>query len=364
MQVSFVDLKQEWKFFEKKFLSAFKQFGQSGVYVLGREVEKFEKKFAQFCGYKYCVTVSTGLSALEIALRAHGIGWRDEVITVANTAVATALAISNVGAKPVFCDVRNDFLLDPDEIEKYITPRTKAILPVHLFGKVCDMKQINRIAKKHNLAVIEDACQAHGANFSGVSAINTKAFSFYPTKNLGALGEGGAVVTNDETVRDFIASYRNYGQEGRYNHIIKGGNFRLDPFKCKILSIKLKYLKKFIAHRQKIAQKYIKSLQKISGIVVNDFDENCSYHLFVIRVLSAQRDKLREFLSKSGIETLIHYPTPIHRQPCYQSEYLGVALEHTDNLQTEIISLPCHALLSTTDQSFVIKKVKEFYECF
>ncbi|MEK7452029.1 MAG: aminotransferase class V-fold PLP-dependent enzyme, partial [Patescibacteria group bacterium] len=212
MLVPFIDFKREWKFFEKEMMQTFRAFGRSGYYVLGPEVEKFEKDFAQFCGYKYAVGVSTGLSALEMILRAYKIGEGDEVITVANSAVATSLAISHLGAKPIFCDIGEDYLMDVSCIEKCITKKTKAILPVHLFGKICDMKRINLIAKKHKLVVIEDACQAHGAKCQKDSAVNTKAFSFYPTKNLGAFGEGGAVVTQDASVRDFVASYRNYGQ--------------------------------------------------------------------------------------------------------------------------------------------------------
>lgn len=361
MKVPFIDFKREWKFFERKFLLAFKKFGQSGIYVLGPEVEKFGRDFAKYCGYKYAIGVSTGLSALEIILRAHNVGKGDEVITITNTAVATALAISSVGAKPFFCDIGNDFLIDSNKIEKLITKKTKVIMPVHLFGKICDMKKINTIAQKHNLIVIEDACQAHGANFTGASAVNTKAFSFYPTKNLGALGEGGAVITNNEKVRDFVLSYRNYGQKGRYNHIVKGVNGRIDPLQCILLDEKLKNLKKFIVKRREIAKKYVNTLQRINGLVVNDFDTDSAYHLFVIRVLNNKRDNLKNYLKKKGVETLVHYPTAIHKQPCYKDEYKDLKLNNADRFQNEILSLPCYPFLSDKELDYIIKNARDFF---
>lgn len=361
MKVPFLDVTREWNFFEKKFLLAFKKFGQSGIYVLGPEVEKFERDFAKYCGYQYAVGVSTGLSALEMILRAYNVGPGDEVITVANSAVATSLAISNVQATPVFCDVGDDFLMDVDKIESLITVHTKAILPVHLFGKICDLAAINKIAKKYKLIVVEDACQAHGADFRGESLKNTKAFSFYPTKNLGALGEGGAVVTNDEKIKNFVWSYRNYGQRGRYNHVIKGGNYRLDPLKCVLLGIKLKKLKYFISQRQDIAKKYINAFKNIDSLVINRFDPSCAYHLFVIRVLNGKRDKLRDYLKDQGLETLIHYPIAIHRQRCYRKEHEGSILKNTDKFQEEILSLPCFAFLNEREQNFVIANIKKFF---
>lgn len=360
MKVPFINLKSEWKFFEKKFVSTFKKVGRSGVYVLGSEVEQFENDFAKYCGYSCGVGVSTGLSALEVSLRAYDIGEGDEVITVANTAVATVLAISSVGAKPIFCDIGDDFLIDPSKIEALITHKTKAVIPVHLFGKICNMKAINLIAKKHKLIIIEDACQAHGANFKNESAKNTKAFSFYPTKNLGTMGEGGAIVSNDKKVRDFALSYRNYGQQGRYNHVIKATNYRLEPLHCALLNLKLKYLDKFTKIRQGIAKNYITELKNIEGIIINDFDPTSSYHLFVIRVLDNQRDELQDYLKKQGIETLVHYPTVVHEQPCYKNEYLGLELEKTDKFQEEILSLPCHVFLGKAELNTIVASINKF----
>ncbi|MCL5774763.1 MAG: DegT/DnrJ/EryC1/StrS family aminotransferase, partial [Patescibacteria group bacterium] len=255
------------------------------------------------------------------ALLAHNIKPGDEVITVSNSAVATALAISHIGGVPVFCDVKDNFLIDENKISGLITKKTKAILPVHLFGNPCDMKAINAIAKQNRLQVIEDACQAHGTKFKGEAKINTKAFSYYPTKNLGAIGEGGMIVTNSETVRDFAACYRNYGQKGRYNHAIKGENYRLDPLQCIFLDIKLKSLDSFVKKRRAIAKKYYTALRNIKGIETGDWNNSNSFHLFVVRVLHGQRNKLKKYLEREGVETLVHYPTPIHRQPCYIDEY-------------------------------------------
>lgn len=361
MKVPFVDLTREWSHFETSFSEAFIEFGRKGHYVLGDYTSNFEKNFATYCNYKYAVTVSTGLAALEIALLAYDIKAGDEVITVGNSAVATSLAISHLGAKPVFCDIKDDFLIDENKIEALITEQTKAILPVHLFGKICDMKTINEIASRHNLITVEDACQAHGAKFENDSAINTKAFSFYPTKNLGALGEGGLILTNDERVRDFASSYRDYGQNGRYNHVIQGDNNRINALQCVFLDIKLKELDNFINKRREIAQKYIKELAGLQYLKINNFDETSSYHLFVIRVLGSRRDSLKFFLAENGIDALVHYPVAIPGQPCYKSDYSDLKLDKMDLLQTEIISLPCYPFLKGEERDYIISKLKEYF---
>lgn len=360
MRIPFTELNREWAYFESDFLNVFKEFGRAGNYILGPATENFENNFASYHGYKYAIAVSTGLAALEVALLAAGIKDGDEVITVSNSAVATSLAISNVGARPVFCDIKDNFLIDESKIESLISDKTKAILPVHLFGQICNMKEINTIAAKHNLIVVEDACQAHGANFKAESAINTKAFSFYPTKNLGALGEGGLILTNDESVRDFAVSYRNYGQAGRYNHVVKGNNYRADALQCLLLDIKLKKLSYFIKTRRTIAQKYIDELNGRPDLILPEFSEDGSYHLFVIRVLNNKRDDLKKYLSDQGIETLIHYPVNIKNQPCYADEYKEVTLEKTDAFQSEILSLPCYPFLKKEEQDYIISEIKKF----
>lgn len=357
----FIDLKREWHFFEDKFLQKMKEFGDAGNYVLGKFAEEFENDFAEYCGYKYAISISTGLSALEVSLLAHGIKPGDEVITVSNSAVATSLAISNVGAKPIFCDIKDDYLIDEEKISALISDKTKAILPVHLFGKICDMKKINEIAKKYDLKVIEDACQAHGADFKNESAINTKAFSFYPTKNLGALGEGGMIITNDEKVKDFAVSYRNYGQKERYQHMIKGNNYRIDSLQCAFLNIKLKELDSFIKRRRQIAERYIEKLSGIKDLVINEFDPTSAYHLFVIRVMDGKRDGLKNYLEEQGITCLIHYPALIHQQPCYKDEYSDLALEKSEKFQSEILSLPCYQFLTDEEQNYIIDHIIGFF---
>lgn len=361
MRIPFIDMKREWEFFEIELIKGFRQFGEAGNYVLGPATENFEKNFAQYCGYAYAVATSTGLSALEMSLLAHGVKRGDEVITVPNSAVATSLAISNIGAVPVFCDISENFLIDVHKIEQLITSKTRAILPVHLFGKVCDMEAIRAVAVKHSLQIIEDACQAHGAKFAGASAVYTKAFSFYPTKNLGSLGEGGMVVTNDKAVAEYVTSYRNYGQEGRYNHIMKGSNFRINAVQCMMLDTKLKKLDEFIQKRRSIAEKYINELSEINGLAIGEFDHTSAYHLFVIRVHDGKRNELKSYLSDNGIDALIHYPTSIPKQPCYRDEYHEIQLKKTDQFQEEILSLPCYPFLTDDEQNEIIQKIKIFF---
>lgn len=362
MRVPFVDLTREWHSLEKELVDVFTEFGRSGQYVLGPYADRFETAFAEYCGYAHAVGVSTGLAALEVALRAYEVGPGDEVITVGNSAVATALAISSVGATPIFCDIGTNFLMDPSKIEQCITNRTKAILPVHLFGKICDMSSINAIAKEHSLIVVEDACQAHGAAWEGESAVNTKAFSFYPTKNLGAFGEGGMVVTNDERVKKFTASYRNYGQEGRYNHVHKGTNYRIHPLQCALMQVKLNTFDTFIQKRRDIAKKYITNLSDLSWLTLPEWDKSASYHLFVIRVKEDMRDQLKKYLEEQGIETLVHYPKTIYVQPCYAEEYSSFSLEMTEQYQKEILSLPCYPFLQAGELEHIISTLLEYKE--
>jgi len=365
MRVPFIDLTREWRYFEEAFLEDLKGFGRAGQYILGEYTEKFENDFAVYHGYKYGVAVTNGLAALKIALLAHGLQTGDEVITVANSAVATALAISQLGAKPVFCDINNNYLIDEAKLEKLITPNTRAILPVHLFGNICNLEVINKIAAQHNLFVVEDACQAHGANFAGLKdnagLINTKAFSFYPTKNLGALGEGGLILTNDEAIRKFVTTYRNYGQNGRYNHEIKGDNCRINALQCAFLTTKLKSLTRFINQRREISKQYCLSLSGLADLLLPANIENSANHLFVLRVLGGKRDSLKDYLAQQGIEALIHYPRAIHQQSCYAAEYPDLKLEKTEIFQQEILSLSNYPFLEAEEQAYIISKIKEFF---
>jgi dTDP-4-amino-4,6-dideoxygalactose transaminase len=363
MKIPFVDFKKEWAHYESRFVDAFKKFGADAWYVLGPTAEHFETNFAKYHGYKHAIGVNSGLAALEAALSAHKVGPGSEVITVANSAVATALAISRSGATPVFCDITDDYLIDITKIESLITTKTKAIMPVHLFGKICDMEAINKIAKERNLVVIEDACQAHGADYSGESQTNTKAFSFYPTKNLGGIGEGGMVLTNDQSIYDYISSYRNYGQNGRYNHEIKGVNYRIDALQCVFLDIKLKELSASIEKRRQITKLYTEQLSNLPGLEVLPFDPTSAYHQFVIKVKNGKRDELQKYLSENEIDSLIHYPTAIHKQPCY-SECSDLDLPITNRLQDEILSLPCNPFLEDDQQSKITETIIEFYSKF
>lgn len=358
-EVKFIDFKREWNYFRDDFIRVFSDFGENGVYVLGKYTEDFEADFANYCHHRYCSGLSSGLSALEAALKSANVLPGDEVITVANSAVATALAISNVGAQPVFCDVGQNFLIDADKIESLITNRTKAILPVHLFGRICDIESINLIANKHNLRVVEDACQAHGASFDNF--INVKAFSFYPTKNLGALGEGGAIVTDDENVYNFISSYRNYGQRERYNHVMLGNNYRISALQCALLDIKLKKLDGLIGKRRSIAKRYIEELKGFDQLIIDDYNPNWSYHLFVIRIKDNLRDLLQKYLKEAGIDTIVHYPVAIHKQPCYSDIGNLFNLDMTDKFQNEILSLPCYPFLLEDEQAYVIDSIKSYF---
>lgn len=360
MRVPFVDLSREWRHFEARFLEATRDFGRQANYILGEATASFEADFAKYYSYRHAVTVSSGLAALEVSLLAHGLKPGDEVISVSNSAVATSLAISHIGAKPVFADIGPDFLIDPAAAAKLIGPKTKAILPVHLFGKICDLEALQKLAEKHELIIIEDACQAAGAKLDPKIEKQTKAFSFYPTKNLGAIGEGGLILTDDQAIADFARSYRDYGQSGRYNHVIKGNNYRIDALQCVFLKEKLKELDTFTDKRQQIAKRYIESLKNINSLIINDFDDSSAYHLFVIRVKDGRRDGLQDFLKQAGIDTLIHYPLPIHQQPCYLKEHANISLPQTEAFQTEILSLPCYPFLADEEQDYIIEKIKEY----
>ena len=360
-RVRFLDLQAQYASIKGEIEEAVHAVLESGHFVGGEWIEKFENEFAQYTGAKYALAVGSGTAALELAFKAAHIGPGDEVIVPANSFFATAEAVSNIGATPVFADVDPvTFHLNAATVEPHLTPKTRAIVPVHLYGRAVDLKGIERLAEAHDLQIIEDACQAHGANFKGEAAINTKAFSFYPTKNLGALGEGGLVMTNDEKVRDFAATYRNYGQQGRYNHVIKGNNYRADALQCVLLDIKLKKLNDFIGKRRGIAQRYIHELGGLSDLALPEFSADNSYHLFVIRVLNDKRDALRNYLKEQGIETLIHYPITINKQPCYREEYTDLVLEKTDSFQPEILSLPCYPFLKDEEQDFVIAEIKKY----
>lgn len=299
----------------------FNQFIDSGWYVLGEQVKQFEKAYAAYCNTAYCSGVANGLDAIIIALKALNIGAGDEVIVPSNTYIATWLAVSYVGATPVPVEPRiQTYNINPELIEQAITPKTKAIIPVHLYGQCCEMDSIMNIAAKHHLYVIEDNAQAQGASFDGKitgSFGHINATSFYPGKNLGAFGDAGAITTNDETLLHKANTIRNYGSNKKYYNELKGMNSRLDELQAGLLSVKLKYLNNWNKERIQIAQQYMNELKGVNNITLPVLAPGATsvYHLFVIR--TQKRDALQQFLTDNGIGTLIHYPVPPHLQQAY-----------------------------------------------
>jgi dTDP-4-amino-4,6-dideoxygalactose transaminase len=346
MSVPFLDLKRTNRDMIPEMESAFRRVMESGWYILGREVEAFEEEFAAYCGTRYCVGVGNGLDALHLILRACDIGAGDEVIVPSNTYIATWLAVSYAGAKPV--PVEPDeatYNMNPQRILQAITPRTKAIMVVHLYGQPADMDAINAIARHHRLKVIEDAAQAHGARYKGarVGGLGDAAgFSFYPGKNLGALGDGGAVTTNDEGLASRLRMLRNYGSRVKYHNEEKGFNSRLDELQAALLRVKLEHLDTSNAERARLAEGYLRRLAG-SGLILPFVPEWADpvWHLFVIR--SRARDTLQQHLEHAGIGTMIHYPVPPHLQPAYaELGYRAGALPVAEYIHREVLSLPMY----------------------
>ncbi|RPI34397.1 MAG: DegT/DnrJ/EryC1/StrS family aminotransferase [Chloroflexota bacterium] len=364
LQVPFVDLKAQYKTIKAEVEEAIDQVLENTDFILGRAVEEFERDFAQFCGAKFAIGVDNGTSALEMALRAYDIGPGDEVITTANTFIATVLAISYAGARPVLVDVDSQtYNLDVSLLEGAITNRTKAILPVHLYGQPADMDSICEVASRHGLVVIEDACQAHGARHKGRHAGSlgdAAAFSFYPGKNLGAYGDGGMVVTNDERVADKIKVLRNYGQREKYHHLMKGFNRRLDTIQAAILLVKLKHLNAWNVARRQHAQQYNLFLDGtyVRLPIEADYAQSV-YHLYVIQV--EDRDGLKTHLQEQGISTGIHYPVPIHLQPAYRDlNYAPGAFPVTEQAAGRILSLPMYAEMTPETVATVAEVIKNY----
>lgn len=338
---------------------------ESGWYILGEGVKAFEMEFASYIGTKYAIGTGSGTEALHIALKALGIGQGDEVITASHTAVATVAAIELAGAIPVFVDIERDiFTIDTSKIEQVITKKTKAIIPVHLYGQPATLNPIIEIADKYNLRVIEDCAQAHGATYRGekVGTFGDIAcFSFYPTKNLGAIGDGGAIITNHSELAKNAKLLREYGWAERYVSHTQGWNSRLDELQASILRVKLKYLDEDNRLRQKIASTYNESL-KDTGLILPIKRENVEhvYHLYVVR--SKQRDKLKDFLKSKGIISLIHYPVPIHLQPAFRKYFSeNQYLTETEKTVKAILSLPIYPELFEEDMIKVINAIKEFF---
>ena len=322
----------------------------AGRYVLGEELDRFETTFASYCGTRFAVGVASGTDAITIALQAAGLVPGDEVITAANTCVPTIVGIEGAGARPVLVDCEETtYTLDPALIEEAITPRTRAIVPVHLYGQCADLDQILGLAQRYGITVVEDCAQAHGAEYDGRRAGSfglAGAFSFYPTKNLGALGDGGAVVTSDPDVAERARLLRNYGERERFEHVLRGRNSRLDALQAAVLTAKLKHLDGWNERRRELAARYRSALDGSSASVPIEAERRRHvYHLYVIRV--RERDRFRETLANMGVETAIHYPTPVQRQPAYA--YLmpvDRSLAISERLAAEILSLPLYPDLS------------------
>ena len=364
MKVPFVSFLPMEKELDKDLRAAFERVYTRSWYIGGVEDEEFEKAFAQYCTTEYCVGVGNGLDALMLALKALGVGAGDEVIVPSNTYIATALAVTYVGAKLVFVepDIRT-FNINPENIEAAITDKTKAIMPVHLYGQACDMDPIMEIAKKHNLFVVEDCAQAHGATYKGKkigSFGDAAGFSFYPGKNLGALGDAGATVTNNKELADKVRALGNYGSDYKYHHIYQGNNSRLDEMQAAFLSAKLPHLEKINVERRRIAQKYLVGI--INSVVVLGFvpeDMVPVWHIFGIRC--KRRAELEKFLNEAGIGTNKHYPIPMHLQDCYKD--LGFKegdFPIAEEISATELSIPMYYGMTDEEIQYVIDKINEF----
>ncbi len=331
-------------------------------FINGRKVSEFEHAFAEYCNCKYCVGCGNGLEALELILKGYSIGEGDEVIVCAHTFIASALAISRSGATPVLVDAEPNYcLIDPTKIEDKITDKTKAIIAVQLYGQSCDMDQINQIAKKYNLKVIEDAAQAHGSLYKGKkvgSLGDAAAFSFYPGKNLGALGDAGCVVTNDENLAINVREYANYGAIEKYHHNVKGTNSRLDEMQAAFLNVKLQYLDETNDFRRQVAEIYLSEIHNDEIILPSVAPTNEHiWHIFSVR--TRERNLLQQYLKEHGINTVIHYPVPIHKQKAYQElnkENLPIATEIADT----VLSLPMYYGMAQDDINYVVNTVNNY----
>lgn len=376
MNVPFLDLKVQYKQIEHEVLPMVTEAMTNGAFIGGPQVLGFEKEFAEFCDSKYCAGLNSGTDALRFALMAVGVGPGDEVITVPNTFIATTEAISQSGATPVFVDIdKRTYNMDPQKLEDFLKkrlkpqtsnlkPTLKAVIPVHLYGQPADMDLILDIAQTHNIKVIEDACQAHGALYNNRkvgSFGSVGCFSFYPGKNLGAYGEGGAIVTQDEEIANKIRMIRDHGQAKKYFHDMEGYNGRLDAIQAGVLRIKLRRLSDWNQSRRENAAYYNELLSKIEGItlpVEADF-ANSVYHLYVILV--DDREGLQQFLSDKGIGTGLHYPLPLHLQKAYAHlGYKNGSFPVTESVAKKLISLPMFPELTREQIEYVAESIKEF----
>jgi dTDP-4-amino-4,6-dideoxygalactose transaminase len=364
MTIPLVDLKAQYQSIKPEIDAAMQRVVNNTSFILGKEVAEFEKNFAAFCRAQHCVGMDSGTAALHLALVILGVKPGDEVITTTHTFIATAEVISQIGAHPVFVDIDpRTYNLDPNLIERAITPRTRAIIPVHLYGQPAEMDAILEVARRHNLRVIEDAAQAHGAEYRGRRAGtmgDIACFSFYPGKNLGAYGDAGALVTNDATLAERARMLRDHGRRDKYEHLIIGYGYRLDALQAAILGAKLPHLDAWNARRRGIADYYTELLTN-TDIVTPYFPPHITpiYHIYCVR--HKNRDGLRQHLKARGIETGIHYPIPLHLQPVYKDLGYKVGdFPHTEKAANEILSLPMYPELTDEQVQQIVEAVKEF----
>ncbi|MBU4501417.1 MAG: DegT/DnrJ/EryC1/StrS family aminotransferase [Nanoarchaeota archaeon] len=360
MAVQYLNLKEQSLSLKEELKTAINRvIFKNSMFILGSEGKSFEKEFSAYCGVNHSIGVGNGTDAIYLALLAAGVKAGDEVITVTNTAIPTVSAISMTYANPILVDVDKYYQMDPEKVEEKITSKTKAIIPVHLYGHPTDMDHIMEIAKKHNLKVIEDCAQAHGTLYKGkqVGTLGDYgAFSFYPSKNLGAFGDAGMIITNSKEEAESLKMLRNYGQKERYYCYRRGVNSRLDEIQAAILRVKLKHVDSWNKNRRKLAKIYNESLKNVITPLEKDYAKS-NYHLYVIR--SSKRDKLREFLAKNKISTEIHYPVPIHKQEGY-SELNQETLPNSEKFAKEIISLPMYPELKEEKVKEVADYINKF----
>lgn len=360
--IKFLDLKKINNRYREEIDSRIKNILDKGWYLQGEENENFTKNFANFCGTKFALGVANGLDALNLIIKAYGFGNGDEIIVPANTYIATILAISENGCIPILVepDIKT-YNINPDSIEEKITSKTKAIMVVHLYGQAVQMEKIWKIAKKYNLKIIEDSAQAHGAIYQENHTGNlgdASGFSFYPGKNLGCIGDGGAVTTNDEELFNKIKAIANYGSDRKYHHIYKGVNSRLDEIQAAVLDVKLKHLDSDNNKRREISKYYRENIKNSKLILPETYDEKSHvWHIFAVR--TQNRDEFQKYLTEKGIQTIIHYPTPPHKQGAYK-EWNNLSFPITEEIHNTILSLPISPVMTDSEIEKVVEVVNEY----
>ena len=366
--IKFLDLQKINEQYNPEFKEVFNKVLKSGWFILGKEVENFENEFAAYCGTKYCIGVANGLDALILIIEGYKqlglMNEGDEIIVPSNTYIASILAISKAGLTPVLVEPDpSTFLIDPNRIEEKVTSKTKAILPVHLYGRLCDMSAIQKIADKYNLKILEDSAQSHGATLNGKRSGNlgdASGFSFYPGKNLGAIGDAGAITTNDKELAETIKALRNYGSHKKYENLYQGINSRLDELQAGLLSVKLKYLDAETDVRRAIAERYnaeIKNPKITLPLLPTDRNEH-AWHLYVVQVID--REKVQHYLAEQGVQTLIHYPIPPHKQKAY-TELNDLSYPNSEKMHQQVLSIPISPVMTHEEITKVIEIINGTY---